>query len=82
MSPGANPEDAEAILKRCARIEPLLATAEIIEHRAGVRPGRPIVRVERQTTADGNTVIHNYGHGGAGVTMSWGCAKYVLALLG
>lgn len=81
-SPGANPEDAKAILKRCARIEPRLATAEIIEHRAGVRPGRPNVRVERETTARGNTIIHNYGHGGAGVTMSWGCAEHILELLG
>jgi len=77
-----NRDDAEAILKRCARVDPRLATAEIIEHRAGVRPNRHTVRLEKETTARGNTIIHNYGHGGAGVTMSWGCAQRVLELLG
>lgn len=81
-SPGYNHEDADAILGRCARIDPRLATAEVIEHRSGVRPNRHTVRLERQTTALGNTVVHNYGHGGAGLTMSWGCAEHVLKLLG
>jgi glycine/D-amino acid oxidase-like deaminating enzyme len=29
----------------------------------------------------GKKIIHNYGHGGAGVTLSWGCAKKVVDLL-
>jgi len=81
-SPEYNRDDADAILKRCAQIDPRLATAEIVEHRTGVRPNRHTVRLERETRARGNTVIHNYGHGGAGVTMSWGCAEQVLKLLG
>lgn len=29
----------------------------------------------------GKRIIHNYGHGGAGVTLSWGCAKKVVDLV-
>jgi D-amino-acid oxidase len=39
------------------------------------------VRVERVTTADGRPLIHDYGHGGSGFTLSWGCADEVAELL-
>jgi D-amino-acid oxidase len=32
------------------------------------------VRLEAEDTGDGRLLLHNYGHGGAGVTLSWGCA--------
>jgi D-amino-acid oxidase len=38
------------------------------------------VRLEAETR-DGGAVIHCYGHGGCGVTLSWGCADDVLALV-
>ncbi|GIH07281.1 amino acid oxidase [Rhizocola hellebori] len=71
-----DPEVAREIVKRCARIEPRLAEAKVIENRVGVRPSRKEVRLEEE----GN-IIHNYGHGGAGVTLSWGCAATVLELV-
>ncbi|MGZ3100502.1 FAD-dependent oxidoreductase [Streptomyces sp. H72] len=66
---------AASILARCAEVEPRLATARVLEHRIGARPTRPTVRVEADRQEDGAVVVHNYGHGGAGVTLSWGCAE-------
>lgn len=66
---------AEQIVRACARVIPQLADAEIIEHRVGLRPFRPSVRLESEAGPDGKTIVHNYGHGGSGVTLSWGCAQ-------
>jgi D-amino-acid oxidase len=65
---------AEAILRRCTAVDPRLAEARVLAHRVGARPTRPAVRVEAEQRTAGRTVLHNYGHGGAGVTLSWGCA--------
>lgn len=70
--------DAEDIVARCTRLEPHLESAKVLEHRAGLRPGRSAVRLEEESV-DGVPVIHNYGHGGAGVTLSWGCAREVVS---
>lgn len=72
---------AEAIVARCAALVPAAASARILEHRVGLRPARPAVRLERDTLTDGRPVVHCYGHGGAGVTMSYGCARDVVALV-
>jgi D-amino-acid oxidase len=40
------------------------------------------VRVELDTTTGGRPLIHDYGHGGSGFTLSWGCADEVVELLG
>jgi D-amino-acid oxidase len=66
---------AEAILARASRLVPELAGARVLRHRVGLRPVRPSVRLERV-----DDVVHCYGHGGAGVTLSWGCAAEVAAL--
>jgi len=68
-----DPAIAAAILARCAKVEPRLDDAKILEHRVGLRPTRPFVRVDSEGLGD-TVMIHNYGHGGAGVTLSWGCA--------
>jgi D-amino-acid oxidase len=72
---------AAAIIARCVALEPRLRDAEILEHKVGLRPGRPAVRLEAEQWAPGKLLIHNYGHGGAGVTLSWGCAAEVLGLV-
>ncbi|MFF3876027.1 FAD-dependent oxidoreductase [Streptomyces sp. NPDC001978] len=68
---------AKGILERCAAIEPKLADGRVIEHRVGARPTRSEVRVEADSHRGRVPLIHNYGHGGAGVTLSWGCAREV-----
>jgi D-amino-acid oxidase len=73
---------AAAIHRRCAGLEPSLTDAQIIEHRIGLRPTRSTVRVEHERSESGRLIIHNYGHGGAGVTLSWGCADEVASLIG
>ncbi|HUQ03818.1 MAG TPA: FAD-dependent oxidoreductase [Kofleriaceae bacterium] len=56
-----------------------LAPGRVLRERAGLRPARPTVRVERD--AADPRIIHDYGHGGAGYTLARGCALDVLAML-
>jgi D-amino-acid oxidase len=70
---------ATRILTACAAVEPALRGSRVLEHRVGLRPVRPQVRLETGQ-AGGVTVVHNYGHGGAGVTLSWGCGQDAAAL--
>lgn len=72
---------AEAIIARCVALEPTLAGATVLEHKVGLRPGRANVRLAVEAWGDGKRLIHNYGHGGAGVTLSWGCAEAVVGLV-
>jgi D-amino-acid oxidase len=76
-----DPEIAAGILRRCVALESRLAEAAVLEHRVGLRPGRPEVRLERDNLSNGVPCIHNYGHGGSGVTLSWGCAEEVTELV-
>ena len=76
----ADPAVTDAILARCRALVPALAAAEILSVAVGLRPGRPTVRVEAEH-ADGGLLVHNYGHGGAGLTLSRGCASAVLGLI-
>jgi D-amino-acid oxidase len=73
-----DPATAEVIVARARALVPSLTSSEVIGHRVGLRPARPTVRLETVTGAEGTT-IHCYGHGGCGVTVSWGCADDVLA---
>lgn len=70
-----DPAAAADILARATALVPALAGARVLRHKVGLRPDRPSVRLERV-----GDVIHCYGHGGAGVTLSWGCAADVVRL--
>ncbi len=76
-----DPAVAEAIVRRCAALRPEIAGARVLEHRVGLRPARDAVRLERERLPDGRLLVHNYGHGGAGVTVAWGCAREAARLV-
>lgn len=77
----ASPTTTIAIVSECARILKI-DNPRILRERVGLRPFRKSgVRLEREKLRDGRTVIHNYGHGGSGFTLSWGCAENVFSFL-
>lgn len=80
-----DPATTDAIIRRCAALVPELADLtpnDIASVAVGLRPTRPAIRLEREEIAPDKVVVHNYGHGGAGVTLSWGCADEVVRLVG
>jgi D-amino-acid oxidase len=78
--PVPNPLLGREILDRAVAVEPRLRRARVLAHRVGLRPARSAVRLEA-VPRDGGAVVHCYGHGGSGVTLSWGCADEVLGLV-
>src|SRR5579871_4782978 len=61
------------------RLAPVRVAADrVIRTIVGLRPFRPSGFVVRAEKLDSKTVIHNYGHGGAGITLSWGTAYLAL----
>lgn len=76
-----DPAVATAIMTECSAVLKI-APPPVRATRVGLRPYRRSgVRVEAASLADGRPIIHNYGHGGAGFTLSWGCARAVLGLV-
>ncbi|HJT38651.1 MAG TPA: FAD-dependent oxidoreductase [Actinomycetota bacterium] len=76
-----DPEIARAIVQRCARLDARVSGARILSHGVGLRPGRDRVRLETEEMPGGRLLVHDYGHGGSGVTLSWGCAEEVVRLI-
>ena len=88
-------EDTDRILKDAIAFYPQIESATIQNVWAGLRPGRTPLRLEIESSSSatcsssdsssrGNRrsrVIHNYGHGGSGVTIAWGCAEEVVELI-
>ena len=74
------PEDDDLILSKVEALWPDLDRSKIIGGNVGLRPSRSEIRLELEEI-EGRLVVHNYGHGGAGVTLSWGCAEDVVSLI-
>ncbi|KAM9997422.1 hypothetical protein ACTFIZ_010912 [Dictyostelium cf. discoideum] len=77
-------KDTEEILKRVAMISPRFAKnrIEIQGVKVGLRPARHEIRLENEFFEGGSKlVVHNYGHGGSGFTVSWGCAIEAIKLV-
>lgn len=72
-----NNKDTVEIIQRCKQIAPHLSGINIQSVIVGLRPGRSEIRLEWE----GKHIIHNYGHGGAGFTVSWGCAAEVAKMI-
>ena len=70
------------ILTGCEILRPEAKGAKFLADWVGLRPGREAVRLEREKKKDGyGELIHNYGHGGSGITIFWGCARDVSGLV-
>lgn len=76
--------DTEGILERCGKLEPSLKNSKVLSKWVGLRPSRRNPRVEKEVVQiKGRKVplVHNYGHGGWGVTLAWGTALDALGLV-
>jgi D-amino-acid oxidase len=76
-----DPASTSRIVAECSRVLKI-DKPRVLAERVGLRPFRKSgVRLEADRLRDGRAVIHNYGHGGAGFTLSWGCVKKVFGLV-
>jgi len=74
-----DPQTEAAILDRAEALVPALGGQPVLSHTVGLRPGRLTIRLEVLDSFD-VPVVAAYGHGGAGVTLSWGTAERVVEL--
>lgn len=76
---GAARQLPAAELSRLPRLR--VSRERVIRTIAGLRPYRPEGFVLRAESLGDQLLVHNYGHGGAGITLSWGCAQLAADLL-
>lgn len=72
------PDVIERLLNNAYQVFPHLKQQQVLGSWAGLRPVRPTVRVEQEA---GSNIIHNYGHGGSGFTLSFGTAAEAVKLI-
>ncbi|MEO8713061.1 MAG: FAD-dependent oxidoreductase, partial [Parafilimonas sp.] len=68
----------ERLLNNAYSVFPELKQQKVIGSWAGLRPYRNEVRLEHEA---GTNIIHNYGHGGSGFTLAFGCAEEVASIV-
>jgi D-amino-acid oxidase len=73
-----DPADTQKILSRL-QASGLTSNPKILEVIVGLRPARSQVRFEFDPVY--SHVFHNYGHGGAGFTVAWGCAMELAEII-
>jgi len=78
----ATEAETREIIERCSFLVPEIKNLEVLGSSAALRPGRSEVRLEIDYDVCKIPVIHNYGHGGSGYTIAYGCAEEVAALVG
>lgn len=79
-APGAGPARSR-LARPHARgpfIAPLVSGERVVRTTAGLRPYRPSGFVVRGARLGEKLLVHNYGHGGGGITLSWGSASLAL----
>ncbi|RDV24152.1 FAD-binding oxidoreductase [Alteromonas aestuariivivens] len=59
-------------LSRNPLVAPKISSGNIVRQAVGHRPYRPEGFVVRSETLGNKTLVHNYGHGGGGISLSWG----------
>ena len=75
-----SPETEKAILERVTALMPELAGLPVVSRAAGLRPARPAISLEH-VEGYAVPVVTCYGHGGSGVSLSWGCAEAAAELV-
>ena len=70
----------QAVPPRRAFAKVRVAADRVIRTITGLRPFRPSGFVVRADRADDRTIVHNYGHGGGGITLSWGSSTLAVDL--
>jgi D-amino-acid oxidase len=77
-----NYQPVRDMYRRCLAFMPVLGHAELDPDkpvRVGLRPMRNgNVCLEQEA---GTSIVHNYGHGGSGFSLSWGCGSEVAAIV-
>lgn len=77
----ARADERARIFESACELLPAVRDSIFVESLVGLRPGRREVRLELEERP-GSRVVHNYGHGGAGFTLAWGCALEVCEMMG